>query len=166
MDTKLRYKISLGINTAISLLYILLLVVASFNVEKIEAGVVFIIVFIFGACVICLLFNYVCYRLLKSNKENITAPDWMKKFRIIFLVFTIIALLVITVMFIAAALSFFTDYDEFPKKQQPFYILFLLFMLALIVSGIENIVYYFKALKQNKAIVNSVINTIGEASSV
>lgn len=129
---------------------------------EINGASIFILIFILGSCLVFLLFNYMCYRLLKANKENNIAPGWINNFRKLFLVLSIIALIAIAFMFIAATTAFITDYNGFPKKQRPFFFIFLLLMIALVSSGIENIVYYFKALKQNKSIVNSVINTIGE----
>lgn len=162
MGTKLQYKISLAVSTGISLLFILLITLSSIYIEQANEPVIFIFIFISGPCMFFLFFNYLCHRLLKANKENSTTAGWILNYRKVILVFMIIALVIIAFMFIASAFTFITNYREFPSRQRPFFTIFLLFTLVLTVSGIKNSIYFFKALKQNKLIVNSVINTIGD----
>lgn len=162
MGTKLQYKISLAVNTVVSLIFILVVALALLNTGQEDAVAIVMVTLISFSCIICLLFNYACYSLLKINKENKAVPEWIISYKKTILVLTIIALVIISFVFVAAAVTFFSNYTVFPSRQRPFYIVYLFFIFTLVVSGIENIICFLKSLKQNKLIVNSVINTIGE----
>jgi undecaprenyl pyrophosphate phosphatase UppP len=166
MDTSLQNRISLGVSTGLSLLFILLITVAAINGASANAVELSIVIIIGGAFCVFLLFNIQCYAVLKANKETKPLPQWIQKYGTAILVFTIIAIVVIAFMFIAATAALVTDSGEFPIRQKPFFIVFLALLLMSIIFCIQNIRQSNKEKKKNKAIVNSIINTIGEASSV
>ena len=145
MDTSLQYKISLAASTGICCLFILLVVLSSLNMQQANAPAIIITIAISGSCLVILLFNLLCYQLLKANKDNRQVSGQVIKYRKSILVLTIIALAVIAFMLIAATVAFVSDVTEFSKSQRPFFIFFLLLILAIVACGIQNIVYYFKA---------------------
>ncbi len=157
------YRISLFVNTALSLLFILLGLIALFTVGSVTSASVFVFVFLFIAFGFFLLFDYTCFRVLGLNKEKLPLKNWIKTYGKIIFVFGILALLLTVFTTIAATYAFVADMDQFPERQRPFYIAFLLLLVLSAVSFIFNAVGYFKAVKENKKILIEYIDDIGSA---
>ena len=157
------YRISIFTNAALGLLFIFLGFVGVLNSKSPNSALVFILLIILFGFGIFLLFDLVCYRILKLNKERSPLTGWIENYRKIIFVFSILALLIVLFITIAAAYAFFEDISTFPERQRPFYILFLLLLLMSAVTYITNTVGYFKSVKENKKIMIEYINDIGTA---
>jgi predicted membrane protein len=155
------YRISIFTNTALGLLFIFLGIVGALSGATVNSASVFILLLILFGYGIFLIFNFVCHRILVFNKQQLPLPDWIKNYRKIIFVLSILALLCVLFMTIAAAYAFFVDTNSFSERQRPFYIAFLLLLVLSAVTYIYNVVGYFKSVKENKQILSEYINEIG-----
>ncbi len=155
------YKVSLLINTILSILFIAVIIFGIFEIPSADSPTIIIAVLIILSYACFLLFNFICYSLSKANNENRLATNRIINYRKLIFLFTILAILITAFMCLAATFSFITEHQQFSKKQQPFYIIFLLLLLISFISGILNTVFYRKAFKYNQSIVNAAINAIG-----
>ncbi|MFZ1369394.1 MAG: hypothetical protein WAR78_03375, partial [Ferruginibacter sp.] len=85
----------------------------------------------------------------------------VKNYSKIIFIIAVLALLSMLIIAIAAAYALFTDTDEFPIQQRPFFILFLFLLLLSAVTFVFNSVAYFRSVKENKDIMSTCINEIG-----
>ncbi len=161
MATNIQYKISLAVSTALSLLFILLLVLATINGASTNDTTLLIVIVIGGSYFAFLLFNIQCYAILKANRENKPLPTSVQQYGTLLYVFTIIGIVIIALMFVAATFSLVASTREFPREQLPYYIFFLVLLLMSVISCIQNTRIYRKEKRRNSSIVNSLINDIG-----
>ena len=155
------YRLSIFINAALGLIFIFLGIVGTLNNGSANSASVFILLFILFNYGIFLFFDFVCYRIILLNKQKFPLPGWIKKYRKIIFALSILALLSVLFMTIAAAYAFFADIDTFPERQRPFYIAFLLLLVLSAVTYIFNAAAYFKLIKENKNILIESIDEIG-----
>jgi uncharacterized membrane protein len=155
------YRISIFTNAALGLVFIFLGFIGVLNSEPANSASVFILLFILFGYGIFLFFDFVCYRILKLNKEKLPLPGWIKNYRKLIFILSILAMLSVLFMTIAAIYAFLEDINSFPERQQPFYIAFLLLLVLSSVTYIFNAVGYFKSIKENKNILSEYINEIG-----
>lgn len=155
------HRISIFTNAALSLLFIFLGFVGVLNSRSADSASLFILIIILFGYGIFLLFDLVCYRILKLNKEKAPLTGWIESYRKIIFVFSILALLSVLFMNIAATYAFMEDANTFPERQKPFYITFLLLLLLSSVTYVLNAVAYFKSVRENKNIMSAYINEIG-----
>jgi hypothetical protein len=157
------YRISIFTNAALGLLFIFLGIVGVLGIGSVDSASLFVLLFIIFGYGIFLLFDLVCFRILILNKEKLPVTGWIKNYRKIIFALSILALLCILFMIIAAAVAFFIDMRQFPERQWPFYIAFLLLLLLSSVTYIFNAIGYFKSIKENKQLLNEYINDIGSS---
>lgn len=155
------YRISLYTNSVLSVLFILLAIISTLNIKAIEPATLFVLLFIFFAFGIFLLFDLLCFRILALNREKLPCTGRVKNYSKIIFVLAVLALLSMLIIAIAAAYALFTDTDEFPIQQRPFFILFLFLLLLSAVTFVFNAVAYFRSIKENKDIMSACINEIG-----
>lgn len=162
MDTKLQYKISLLLNTVLSTLFLALGVFALVKEKIFDNTSVLIIALIFIFTFTFLLFNYLCFAIHKSNRNN--QPAGASLLLLSKWIFAVCCVMVGFIFFIVIT-TLITDYEILFSRKKSDAIFFFIFFVLLSLTGISmimNCISFFKALKQNKLIVNSVINTIGE----
>ena len=157
------YRISIFTNAALGLLFIFLGFVGVLNSRSADSATIFILLIILFGFGIFLLFDLVCYRILKLNKERSPLTGWIESYRKIIFVLSILALLSVLFITIAAAYAFLEGISSFPKRQKPFYIAFLLLLVLSSVTYIFNAVGYFKSVKENRHILSEYINDIGSS---
>ena len=157
------YRISIFTNAALGLIFIFLGFVGVLNSKPANSASVFILLFILFGYGIFLFFDFVCYRILKLNKEKLPLTGWIKNYGKLIFVLSILALLSVLFMTIAAAYAFLADTNSFSERQQPYYITFLLLLALSSVTYIFNAVGYFKSVKENQHILSEYINDIGSS---
>jgi len=157
------YRISIFTNAALGLLFIFLGVIGVMNSNAANSASLFILLIILFGYGIFLFFDLVCYRILKLNKEKLPLPDWIKNYRKLIFILSILALLIVLFITIAATYAFLEDVNSFPERQKPFYIAFLLLLVLSFVTYIINAVGYIKLVKENKDILSAYINEIGSS---
>lgn len=162
MGIKLQYKISLISNTFIALGFIGLMLFAFTNLGAPDSMTAVIAVSIIFSYAVCLLFNLLCFKLAKTNNENQASSGWTIKYSSVILVCTIIVLVIIAFIFIAAAVSLVNNSEQYKSKQFKPYIIFLSAIFISLATGIINIIFYYKTKKANKLIANNVIESIGQ----
>ena len=158
------YRISIFTNAGLSLLFIFLGFVGVLGSESENLASIFVLLFILFGYGIFLLFDLICFRILNLNKEKLPITGWVKNYGKIIFVLSILALLCVLFITIAAAYAFFVDTNTFPERQKPFYIAFLLLLVFSAVTYIYNTVGYFKSVEKNKKILIEYIDDIGGAS--
>ncbi len=157
------YRISIFTNAALSLLFIFLGFVGVLNSQSANSASLLILLIILFGYGIFLLFDIVCFRILNLNKEKLPVTGWIKNYGKIIFMLSILALVCVLFMNIAAAYAFFVDSNTFPVRQKPFYIAFLLLLVLSAVSYILNAIGYFKSVTENKHILSEYINDIGSS---
>jgi len=158
------FRISIFLNAVLCLVFISLGLITIFNTTgPIKSASVFVFVFLFFAFGVFLFFDHICYRTLSLNKEKSTLSGGMKNYGIVIFSLGIVALLIVLFISIAVAYVIFAEAVSFPKRQWPFYFLFLLSLILTAVSFILNAVGYFRSLKENKNILHDYINDIGSS---
>ncbi len=160
-----KFTISILISAALCALFLVLAFNAILSQNK-NTGQDFIFllffVFVYG---FILLQSFVCWRIKKSNQQN-TVPA--SRSIILGKIISITAFLFGLILILCAIAGSFSFENYASKNQLRFKPLFILTIAFVTLSGlvaIFNCIFYFKAVKQNKLIVNSVINTIGENTS-
>lgn len=162
MGIKLQYKISLISNTVIAFGFVAIMLFAFTNLGAPDSMTAVIAVCIIFSYTVCLLFNLLCLKLAKANNENQASSGWAIKYSSVILVCTIIVLVIIAFIFIAAAVSLVNNSEQYKSKQFKPYILFLSAIFISLATGIINIIFYYKTKKANKLIANNVIESIGQ----
>lgn len=167
MGISLFYRACLLTNVIISLLFLLLGLVALFTAPSVTPESILALFFIFGSFGLLLLFDFICYRLLKANKEKQQAPDWLRKYgRPLFVICCILVVAIIFFTFTALISSL--QYSRRTQIQAVTFFMILYFALFLLsaITFIFNGIIFYRALRQNKTVVNTVIEAIGESISV
>jgi hypothetical protein len=162
MDINRGYKLSLLLNTIVSIFFILLMIAVGFNMVDFNTAALVITVIIIAAFIINLAFNRMLYSLVKANKETRLMPDWVINYRNFILILKIIAIILITLVFFTAAFTFKTDIGGLAKTQRMVYVVFLSLFALTLFTDVINIIYYQKLKKMNKTAVHSIIESIGE----
>lgn len=157
------YRISIFTNAALGLMFIFLGIIGVLGSESANSDSVFLLLFILFGYGIFLFFDFVCYRILKLNKEKLPLTGWIKKYSKLIFVLSILAWLSVLFMTIAATYAFLADINSFSEKQRPFYIAFLVLLALSSATYIFNAVGYFKSVKENKKILIEYINDIGSS---
>jgi len=162
MDTKPVYKVSLVVNAVLSIIFIIVIVLGIIG-TRVFAPATIIIITVFLAAYCCfLLFNLLQYQVLKANHQKQVMPDWCSRYGKTVFIFSILAVIAAAFMLLAATVAFLVEMDKFPKRQWPFYIIFLVLLCLSIITAVVNAVHYRRAIKVNRSIINSLINNIGE----
>ena len=154
------------INGVLSILFLVLAVYAVVSQKNLSPEeVVFLVILLFSYSVF-LVQSFLCWQLVKRNQQLTTIK---RSIIVLAKIISIIAFL-LGVILIIAAVGSVIDFEMYATKQQlPNSAGFILSAIIVSISGITaiiNCICYFKIIKQNKLIVNSVINTIGDGSSV
>lgn len=157
------YRISIFTNAALSLLFIFLGFVGILNSESANSASLFVLLFILFGYGMFLIFDLVCFRILNLNKEKLPVTGWIKTYGKIIFVLSILALVCVLFMTIAAAYAFLADSNTFPERQKPFYMAFLLLLVLSAVTHLYNVAGYFRSVKENKKIMIEYIDNIGTA---
>jgi len=162
MDTKPVYKVSLVVNVALSIIFIIVIVLGIIGTRVFTPATIIIITVFIAAYSCLLVFNLLQYQVLKANHQKQVMPDWCSRYGKTVFIFSIIAVIATAFMLLAATVAFLAEMDRFPKRQWPFYIIFLILLCISVITTIVNAVHYRRAVKANKSIINSLINNIGE----
>lgn len=164
MGISLFYRITLLVNAILSFAFLALGIVALFTATGFPAEAIFILSFIFGTYTCFLLFNFICFRLLKANKDNQPAAAWLKKYGRPLFIFCCV---LVAAIFLLSAAGIVSSTDDARKINNRSVTIIQFIMVALFaLTGllmIFNGIAFYKALRQNKMVVNSVINTIGDS---
>jgi hypothetical protein len=161
-----KFTASILISTILSLLFLILAFNSIITQNKnVAEDYIFLLFFIIVYSFI-LVQNFICWRTQKRNQQK----SILKK-RFVFWgkIISIIAFSFGLILILCAIPGSFSFESYATKNELRFKLLFILTITFVIISGLAAIIncfYYFKAVKQNKAIVNSFINTIGSNSSV
>jgi amino acid transporter len=157
------YKFSLLTNTILSIVFIGLVTYGLLQKATPEAGTLFAICYIIIVYASFLWFNYICFKTKQLNEshELLPATKTGKALSVV-----VIVLAIVNIVFAAlATLPFLAGETQADKNQLIGLFVFILLSIIAGVTAIINAKFYRKALKQNKLIVNSVINTIGESTA-
>ena len=155
------YRISLVVNTLLSLLFIFISLYAvvienDFSTTSLSiAGTLFIMSTIF------LWFDIICFKVNKVNKELSFISKRLKNTGNVIFVFTLLTVLAV-IFFTVLAFIEFPDSDTSSSKFRVIIFAITLFIFLLTaVTGVMNLIFFRKALRKNKAVVNQFINDIG-----
>ena len=122
--------------------------------------VIFLSLFIFIFSIF-LLQALLSRQLLKKNQQH----NSLKRSNVVFAKTISIVAFLLAVILIVAVVAGVVSFEMYATKQQLRNKAgFILTVFIVIISGLAaiiNCIYYFKTIKQNKLIVNSVINNIG-----
>lgn len=157
------YRISIFTNAALGILFIMLGIIGVLGSKVANSASLIILLIILFGYGIFLLFDFICFRILNLNKEKLPLSGWIKKYGKVIFILSVLALLTVLFITIAAAYAFFADINTFPERQKPFYITFLLLLALSAITYLYNAVVYFKLLKENKDILSSYIDDIGSS---
>jgi magnesium-transporting ATPase (P-type) len=157
------YKISLIINTAISVLIIIFCCFGIATDTKTEPDVLIGVSLFFLLFLIFIWFNIICFKVNRSNKENNLVSHAVQKTGSILFVFNILAIVVSLICLVASlfSLSSIRSLNANPASWG-FYIVFMFLFFLLAVTAIINTVFFKRAIKKNKLLVADFINDIGE----
>jgi hypothetical protein len=162
MGTKLFYKISLIINITLSVLFTGISAYGFITDRGFSDQSFFIFTYLFIVYPSFIWFSLVCLRNERFNRDKVQlAPQQIKGGRIFAILVIIAAASVIFFSLLALAAFPFSSFRG--SRWQAIILLFVMFLF--IVSGVTAIIngaYYFKAVKTNSVIVNSLINNIGD----
>ena len=158
------YKFSLLLNTLLSFAFISLVTYGLIQKSAPDASTLSAICYIIVVYASFLWFNYICFKSkhLNESQELLPAAKTGKALSVV-----VIVLAIINIVFALLATLPFLAVETQAKKLE--LIGLLVFIFLSIVAGVTAIInarFYRKAIKQNKLIVNSVINTIGENASL
>ena len=155
------YRISLVVNTILSLLFIFI----SFYAVLIEQNLSVTSLSIAGTLLmlstIYLWFNLICYKLNKANKEGIFISKRLKITGKVLFVFTLLSNLTVTFFMISAFIEMPDSETSSSKFRMIIFAFTLCLFLLIIISGVMNLIFFSKALRKNKTVVNQFINEIG-----
>lgn len=155
------YTVSVYLNLSLSALFIVLITAGFFTTDKIKAedwGFFIYFVLVFG------MFLWLCFSCLKLKKYNagqISIKTFQRKTG---KVVAITAIVFAATLLLAVAAGSMIFRNEATKEQMlfwPLHAIMLFLMMVSAATALLNAVFYFKALKKNRLIVNEYINSIG-----
>ena len=149
-------------NTVLCIFFILLeLFLLMFAPEKFpdEARMVFMILAVISFISLC--FDFICFKLLKANKEHAEVSGNLIITGNIFFVFMIMTGLTFFLMAIAVISVILETGNVSMLRLLIFYILFILIFLICGISIILNLIYFRRLIKINRQTINAYINDIG-----
>ncbi len=156
------YKLSLVLNTVCCILFILIeLFMLAFAPASLpaESAMVFHLISFVG--LISLIFNIICFKLLKFNKEKIPVASNFIRLSNVFFSLTIISAFFFLLMGVAVSVAIQEAFTGNQIKMTVFFILFIVIFLACGVSSIFNVILLRKLLKKNRQIIFEEIQNIG-----
>lgn len=155
------YSFSFVTNIILSVLFILVDFYAIFQDSRLSDKPIGFFIYFLCVYIFFLLLDFLCFKLKKSNTLLIVFNNIQRKWGTAVTIITII-LAVSLVIVTCAAFTIFGNFASLQQMRfQPVYICFLSIILVSAITTLFNAWYYFKAIKQNKIIVNMVINDIG-----
>ncbi len=156
------YKASYIINGVLSCIFLMLVLFVIIRVEKkFDATAVIALIFLLGTYSLFLWLDFICAKVFKHNKEQILISEKIKKQgKIVRIITTILAILIVLLTFIAA-ISFYGYATKEIYRQWPFIIFYLVMWLLSGVTAIINVFYLNKAIKENKTLIDNTISVIG-----
>lgn len=157
------YRISLIINTFISALFIILISVNLVNNEKFKEEEILGFIFFLPVFLIFLLFNVTCFKINRSNTDNILLSPALKRRGRVLFVFNLIAVVITIICITAISAAALTIGDaDFRKSMLPIYLSFILVYFLSGVTAVINSIFFKRAIKINGLLVNDFINDIGQ----
>ncbi|MFN8253284.1 MAG: hypothetical protein U0V75_15560 [Ferruginibacter sp.] len=164
MGINLFYRISLVVNSILSFAFLAAGIVAVFTAPDFPPEAIFFLSFFFVTYTCFLLFNFICFRLIKANKDNQPAAAWLRKYGRPLFIFCCVLIAAIFLLTAAGIVSTLDDRQQVNNRSLTAVSLMILFLFALSgLSMIFNGIAFYKSLRQNKTVVNTVINTIGDS---
>ncbi len=120
------YRISLIINTIISILFIIVFIISTAVNKKINVEAIIGITFCMLIFLVLLWFNSICFKVNRSNKDNNLVSPALKRTGNVLFVFNLIAAIFILICILAALLALLTTGNpESGKTMWPFYLGFI-----------------------------------------
>ena len=157
------YRISLIINTIISILFIIVFIISTAVNKKINVEAIIGITFCMLIFLVLLWFNSICFKVNRSNKDNNLVSPALKRTGNVLFVFNLIAAIFILICILAALLALLTTGNpESGKTMWPFYLGFIFLFFLTGATAIINGIFFKKAVKINNLLVNDFINDIGQ----
>ncbi len=155
------YRICIILNSAFSFLFMFLVFFILLNKgdnpnPPSDIGVSFIF-----SCAFLIWFNFICFRIDKMNKEQISISKRLKlSGEILFVLIAIIVLIIFSAASIAIIQALTLDSTQkSPSMLSMIIVASLLLLLG--ITTISNLVFFSRSLKRNKILVNDLINDIG-----
>jgi hypothetical protein len=157
------YRISIIINTCISVLFVIVFISSiAFN-KKINAEAITGVTFCTLLFLVLLWFNNICFKVNRSNKDNILISPALKRRGDVLFVFNLIAAIFILICILAALFALLTTGNlESGRIMWPLYIGFIFLFFLTGATAIINGIFFKKAIKINTLLVNDFINDIGQ----
>jgi hypothetical protein len=157
------YRISLITNTCITVLFAIIFILSFFSnkintPEEIIGISICLLIFL-----ILLWFNSICFKVNRSNNDNnLISPALKKTGNVLFVFNLIAAILILVCLLVAVAALIALENPESVRIVWPLYISFIVLYFISGVTAIINGIFFKKALKSNKLLVNDFINDIGQ----
>lgn len=155
------YRICIILNSVLYFLFIFLALFALIIERDFSNLSLTIISSIFLSAGISLWFNFICNRVNKINKERAAITDRLKITGKVLFTLSILNMLAIFFLIIAAIVDLYSKTDFDGERLTSFVIFVLLIILIVALSALVNLIFFTKALRKNKALVNESINEIG-----
>jgi hypothetical protein len=157
------YRISLIINSFISALFTILVIISAITNKKIKTEEILGFVFFILIFLVFLWFNSVCFKVNRFNKDNILVSPALKRTGNVLFVFNLIAAVIIIICIVAMVAAALTvGNSDFRKSMLPIYVSFIMVFILSGATGIINGVFFKKSIKINNLLVNDFINDIGQ----
>lgn len=153
------HRICIILNSILYLLFIFLALFALIVERDFSSLSLTIVSAIFLSSGISLWFNFICSRVNKINKERTAISGHFKNTGKMVFILNILNLLAIFFLLIAAIVDLYSTSGI--QRITLFAILVLLTILIVGLSALVNLIFYTKALRKNKTLVNESINEIG-----
>lgn len=155
------YTVSVYLNLSLSALFIVLITGGFFTTDTIKAedlGFFIYFVLVFG------MFLWLCFSCLKLKKYNagqISIKTFQRKMGKVVAITAIVFAATLLLVVAAGSMIFRNEATKEQMLFWPLYAIMLFLMMVSAVTALLNAVFYFKALKKNRLIVNEYINSIG-----
>ena len=156
------YKPCRIINVVLSLLFIMVSIYALFTLDdfSVEGITVSLLLLFFNGIFLC--FDFISHKIfLNNNQQKILSKNLILIGKIFFVI-NLLCALGVFLCATAAISSFFDTSSKEMQRQKLFYIFFLSLFLLSGITAVVNLIFFRKAIKLNKLIVNEVINHIGQ----
>jgi hypothetical protein len=155
------YRICLILNSALSFLFMFLTLFILLDKgdspnPPFDIGIAFIF-----SCAFLIWFNFICFRIDKMNKEQISISKRLKlSGEILFVLIALFALIIFSAALIAIIQVHTLDHTQ--KSPSMLSMIIVASLLILVgITTISNLVFFVKSLKRNKILVTDFINDIG-----
>ena len=155
------YKLSLLLNTILSLIFIGLVAYHLIEDPELSTPAISAMCYILLIYPSFLWLNYICFKTKQALQNHAIVLPHVKTGKILSVIIIIFAITVI-IFTLLTLIPLFTNQSKAAGAQVIGFAIFIIFSILSAVAAIINVMWYRKSVKQNKLIVNSVINTIGE----